>query len=402
MKHILYTILFLFSTVQFANCQTWQTISKVGSYETAPFRQFSIDPYTNNLWLIHDTKVSVIENDGTINIFTDAELGTLWTNDNIHFAFTPSDIYYGVDLYGLFSFTGYVSSPYDANINGFLNMSSNSDTLYVTRGYPDGFVKYSAGGSQIFYKYYSKISAKHNFFYGHDGSSSIYQYDQSTNTQVNLTTDPDYLYNIFHDVKFSRLSDTIYVGGKKGISYAYNYNFLDTITPNNTTNMPSPNVFEIEFDHLDSLWAVFGDVNDVPFAIAKLEGSTWTNVFNTSNSPIDFTNFLGLEIDTLGNLWVADNMALHTLLTPNSTDWLSVNSLQMNPDISVFPNPGSNSISIQNLDEFDLIKVLDLQGRVVLETKEKDKIDVSTIQRGNYIVQVFIKWQSFNLTFIKE
>ncbi|MEN9997568.1 MAG: hypothetical protein RI922_558 [Bacteroidota bacterium] len=402
MKHILFSILFLFITVQLANCQTWQTISKVGTYETAPYRQFSIDPYTNNLWLIHDTKVSVIENDGTINIFTDAELGTLWTNDNIHFAFTPTDIYYGVDLYGLFSFTGYVSTVFDANINDFVDMSSNLDTLYVTRGYPDGFLKYNAGGSQVFYKYYSKINAKHNFFYGHDGSSLIYQYDQSTNTQVNLTSDPNYLFGIFHDTKFSRLSDTLFVGGKKGISYAYNYDFLDTITPNNTTNMPSPNVLEIEFDHLDSLWAVFGDVNDVPFAIAKLEGSTWNNIYNASNSPIDFSNFLGLEIDTLGNLWVADNQSLHTLLTPNSPTWLNVNSLDLEQEISIYPNPGSSTISIQNLNNFDAIKIIDLQGRTVLESHTEDQIDVSSLKAGNYIIQVFSADLVRSLSFIKD
>lgn len=55
--------------------------------------------------------------------------------------------------------------------------------------------------------------------------------------------------------------------------------------------MPSPNVLEIEFDDKDSLWAVFGDANDVPFAISKLEVNTWTSRFDNTNSPIDFPTF---------------------------------------------------------------------------------------------------------------
>jgi len=388
----LITYLILIFPVSLGFSQTWQSISKQGTYETAPFRQFTINPYTNDIWLINDTKVSVIENNGSINIFNDAELGTLWTNDNIHFAFTPTDIYYGVNLYGLFTFTGYSSTSVDSNISDFIDMSSNSDTIYVTRGYPDGFVKHNAGSSEVFYKYYSKINAKHNFFYGHDGSSVIYQYDQSTNIQVNLTTDPQYLYCLFNDVKFSRKTDTLFVGSTKGISYAYDYDFLDTITPNNTLNMPSPNVLEIEFDHLDSLWAVFGDVNDVPFAIAKLEGSAWTSVFDTSNSPIDFTNFLGFEIDTLGNLWVADNMALHTLLTPNSPSWLGLNDNKLEQNLNVYPNPATDQLTISSSTSIDENYILfDPQGRAILSGKlsgTSTQLDLSKLARGNYLLQI--------------
>jgi hypothetical protein len=402
MKHILFTLLFLFSTVQLANCQTWQTVSRVGTYETIPFSQFSIDPYSNDIWLVRDTKVSVIQDDGSIHIFTDAELGTLWTGDNIQFVFTPTDVYYNITLFGFHSFTGYNSTLIDANYGAYNKMTSNGDTVYIALEYPNGFVKYCNGNSQTFYKWYKKIVAKNQFLYGTDGSSAIFEFFQSSNTQASLMSDPEYLYTIYHDTKFSRHSDTLYVGGKKGISYAYNYDFLDTITPNNTMNMPSPNVLEIEFDHLDSLWAVFGDVNDVPFAIAKLEGSTWNNIYNASNSPINFSNFLGLEIDTLGNLWVADYQSLHTLLTPNSPTWLNVNSLDLEQEISIYPNPGSSTISIQNLNNFDAIKIVDLQGRVVIESTKKDNIDVSTIHRGQYVVQILQNGQLNYLIFVKE
>ena len=402
MKSLLLMTLSLFWLGLNAQAQTWQSISKTGTFETTPFSSFKINPYTNDIWLIDDTKVSVIENGGSISIFTSAELGTLWENDNLQFAFTPANIYYNIALYGFHSFTGFSSNLLEPSFENYLNITSDHDTLYVTMKDLGGFKKYYNGITESYTKIFTEIDAKNAFIYGNNGGSGIYHYTLSSDSFVPLMLDPQYLYCLYNDTKFSRNTDTFYVASVQGISYAYNYDFIDTITPNNTSNMPSANVLEIEFDHLDSLWAVFGDINDVPFAIAKLEGSTWTNVFNTSNSPIDFANFLGLEIDTLGNLWVADNMALHTLLTTNSPSWLGLSDNDLEQNLIVYPNPSNESFSIQNLNEFDLIKVVDLQGRVVIETNEKDNIDISSIQRGNYIVQVFTKGQSYNLTFIKD
>ena len=394
--------IFIISQEMSVQAQTWKTISKTGTYENIPYNSFKINPYNNSIWLIRDTKVSVIENDGSINIFTNAELGTLWEGDNIQFAFTPTEVFYNIDVYGFHSFTGYSSNIIDASIGDFKSISSNSDTIYIAIGDFNTFKKYCNGTFQTFYRYYEEIDAKNQFLYGIGGTSAIYKFVEATNTSVNLIFDPDYLFSTFHDTKFSRHTDTFYVAGKKGISFAYNYDFLDTITPNNTLNMPSANVLEIEFDHQDSLWAVFGDVNDAPFAIAKLEGTSWTTIYDESNSPIDFSHFLGLEIDTLGNLWVVDNMALHTLLTPNSPTWLGLNELDAEQELTLFPNPASESFSIQHLPAFDVIKVIDLQGRVVLESEANETIDIRSIQRGNYLVQVFSKGQVQNLKLVKE
>jgi hypothetical protein len=345
--------------------------------------------------MVNDNKVAVIENNAALQLFDYNDLGTLWTGDHLRFVFTQDSIFYMKETMGLFNFNNFSSSLIhsESNIN---EVTSNNDTVYILRS--GSVLEYTNG--QVIDTYYSasNILAKNSYLYSNNGVLG----HNVAYSNVMLWSDPQYLMASLNTMRFQRYTDSIYVGTSKGLMFAYNYDILDTITPNNTTNMPSANVLEIEFDHLDSLWAVFGDVNDVPIAIAKLEGSTWNNIYNASNSPINFSNFLGLEIDTLGNLWVADYQSLHTLLTPNSPTWLNVNSLDLEHKISIYPNPGSTSISIQNLKEFDIVKVFDLQGRVVLETNEKENIDVSTIQRGNYIVQVFIKGQSYNLNFIKE
>ena len=369
----------------------WQSISKNGTYETAPYRQFIIDPYRNSIWCIQDLKVSVIENSGTIHKFTSTELGQLWTHDELKFVFTPSNIFYNINYFGFHSFTNYTSVLVDSSFCDYLNMSNNNDTVFITMANQAGFRKFVNSTSEVFYKNYFKINSKGQFIYGNNGSSAIFKYIQTTNTSVNLTSDPEYLFGIFHDTKFSRHSDTLYVAGKKGISFAFNYDFLDTITPNNTVNMPSPNVLEIEFDHEDKLWAVFGDASDVPFSLAKLEGSTWVNQYDATNSPIDFNNYLGMEIDTLGNVWVADNQHLHTLLSENSPAWLSMVELKLTTTFSIHPNPTKDYIELATEKPTGEYQLLDAQGRIVKTEKihsSQQLIDLSTLQSGVYFIAI--------------
>ena len=387
-------IIFLLILAMGAKAQTWQSIHKNQFGNTTPWNQFVINPYNNDIWMVNDNKAAVIQNDGSIQQFTSVELGQLWNGSHLQFAFTPNDIYYAKNLYGLFKFTGFTSVNVNSALPDYLNLQSNADTIFVTTGYPNGFIKYTQGNSEVFNRFYSKINARNNFFYGHDGSSMIYQYDQQSNSQTNLTSDPNYLQGIFHDTKFSRFSDTLYIGGRKGISYAFNYDILDTITPYNTFNMPSPNVLELEFDHLDQLWAVFGDTTDTPFAIAKLEGSTWTNFIDATNSPIDFSNFLGLEMDTLGNVWVADNLYLHTLLTSTSPGWLGVNSTELVSDLEVYPNPSDGELSIIGLDEtiYGQISIFNINWQLIrkqfIATDTKTlALNLTDLPSGSYFIQ---------------
>ena len=369
----------------------WQSISKNGTYETAPYRQFIIDPYRNSIWCIQDLKVSVIENSGTIHKFTSTNLGELWTGDNLNFVFTPNDIYYNIDVFGLHKFTNYVSTPLETSLSNFFSLSSNGDTIYVTKKDSQGFVKYYNNESFSFYRNFRNIHAKGIYFYGSNGSSSISRYNPISNTTTILNSDPQYLWTIFHDIKFSHYTDTLYVAGKKGISFAYNYDFLDTITPNNSTNMPSSNVLEIEFDHEDKLWAVFGDASDVPIGLAKLEGSTWVNRYDGTNSPIDFNNYLGMEIDTLGNVWVVDNQHLHTLLSENSPAWLSTVELKPTTTFSIHPNPTKDYIELSIENPTGKYQLLDAQGRIVKTEKihtTNQLIDLTKLHSGIYFIAI--------------
>ena len=391
----LVTYLFLFFPISWGISQTWQSINKAQFSNTVPWGQFTINQYTNDIWLVNDNKVALIQNSGNIQMFDYLDLGTLWTGDDLMFAFTPDSIFYMIKTVGLLNFNSFSSSQIFSESN-MSTITSNADTVYISR--MGTLLKYVDGNVTDTYYSASDILAKNSYLYSNNGVLG----HNVAYSNIMLWTDPQYLMAPLNTMRFQRFTDSIYVGTTKGIMYAFNYDVLDTITPNNTSNMPSANVLEIEFDHQDSLWAVFGDVNDAPFAIAKLEGTSWTTIYDESNSPIDFSHFLGLEIDILGNLWVVDNMALHTLLTPNSPTWLGLNELDTEQELTLFPNPASESFSIQHLPAFDVIKVIDLQGRVVLESEANETIDIRSIQRGNYLVQVFSKGQVQNLKLVKE
>lgn len=367
--------------------QSWQSISKVDTYQTTPIRQFTINPYTNDIWLVNDTKVAVIENNGTIFQFTETDLGTLWTGDNLSFEFSENNIYYARDIFGLYSFNNYNSQLLDNSIVDYLSMSSSYDTLYFTIASSGGFKKFILGSLYSFNQNYDEIYAKNNNFYGVSNNGYIYSFNQSSLVSTSLIGDPQYIIGQINHLKFSRQTDSLFVASDKGVSIAFNYDFLDTITPNNTFNMPSPNVLELEFDHQDSLWAVFGDVSNNPIAIAKLSGSSWVNKIDNTNSPIDFANFYGLEIDTMGNLWVADANHIHTLLGANSPDWLNTIELIVEEDFVIAPNPSKGLFTINYSGNSipQTITITDIAGKLVKKIPFAYTMDLE-LQPGNYFI----------------
>lgn len=369
--------------------QLWKSIPKAGTYSLTPSK-FRIDPYRNHLWIIQDLRVAVIENDGSIRQFYEtAQMPGLYPFNDLSFAFTPSHIYYSDNQNGLYNFDNYTGSlvyPH-AEIG---NLSTEADTVYVINtAQNQGFYKFSSAGLVTTNKAVDQVAAKNGFVYCDIGVIARISGPGSGDWNI-LYSDPQYMGGAHHEFKFTRLTDSLYVCGKKGISYAYAYDFLDSIAPGNSMDMPARNVLEIEFDDLDRLWAVFGDANDKAFSLAMYDNGTWINKYDESNSPIDFSTFKGLEIDTLGNLWVIDNDHLHTLLSANSPAWLSTEDLPSIQGTAVFPNPSPGVITIIG-ETVSSVKIFDCAGRLVYNTSfaplSQYTIDLSSLQNGTYMIR---------------
>lgn len=71
--------------------------------------------------------------------------------------------------------------------------------------------------------------------------------------------------------------------------------------------------------------------------------------------------------------------------------------------ISIYPNPAKDFIYIKNAKNIHGYKIFDTSGRIVLNrTLNDDKIDVSSLMQGNYVLQISVKNQLLNFKFIKK
>ena len=74
----------------------------------------------------------------------------------------------------------------------------------------------------------------------------------------------------------------------------------------------------------------------------------------------------------------------------NADILLSLPTYESNSNISVFPNPANNQISITGIAGFSKIKLLNASGEIVLEkeTSSNTSIDVSRFAQGEYTIVI--------------
>ncbi len=382
----------------------WITVNGENLHNYLPFNQFTINPYTNNIWLVNPFNATVLEPDGSFTTFGENELGTLWQSDELNFGFTSEHLFYTKRLTGLYLFDNYQNQILYAE-NEFRKVYNDLDTLFLIRG-SDNILKYTYGIGQENTNVSGSLCAPKNG----DLYVDIGQYAFIQNGSYNLlSTDPYYLGGASDVMEFDNESDTVHLGFINGITKCYDGVCYDTITPYNTTNMPSANILEIEFDVDNYLWAAFGDTNDEYIALGKLEGNEWTEVYTTSNSPINFEQFYGFEFDTLGNIWVASGIDLHTIENSNSPGWLSSQEqVIQSPQLSMYPNPASDIIRIQlphSVPRAELY-ISDINGKMIkeqtLDSNEITPINISKLENGIYILHVVSDGYQWQERFVKQ
>ncbi len=380
MKH---SVLLLIMGLSFGTSAQWISLPKNSSYIVPPNNQFMVNPYTNDLWFVRDQDASVILNDGTVVVFDTTDLGLLWQGSTLRFAFTSEHTYFSKDQVGLYTFDNFVKQPLwgDAEIT---DLTTDEDTLFIVRN--GNFYKFSDN---------SGLNNSNILSYGLKSQNGYLYIDAGSVAHVvggslqYFLTDPHYLIASLNSFNFKRYSDTLYAASEKGISVGYNYDFIDTITPYNTTNMPSSNVLEMRFDLNDALWAIFGNAAGTPIALAKLEGNNWTSIFTAANSPINFSQYKGFDIDTLGNLWLVDGSFLHTLSSPTNPAWLSTFEQRQLFAFNIFPNPSNDHFSIELSENVQptAFRIVDLAGQVQLQRTFEPLVH-HRLSNGVYIVEL--------------
>lgn len=75
----------------------------------------------------------------------------------------------------------------------------------------------------------------------------------------------------------------------------------------------------------------------------------------------------------------------------------SINNNQLENNINVIPNPANDYINIQLTSELNispLCNILDIYGKVILQTKNISRINVSGLADGVYLLQIIISNKS--------
>jgi hypothetical protein len=383
MKQITFFAL-LMSFTPFA--QTWQTIPNehfgIYSYTSGTntastnYSQFEINPYDGTMWFISNNSnpnfnLKRINSDGSMTQFTPSNMPFMDVNSRyfygIDFSLAKTYALHGFD--GAFSFDGTTWTNDELFSNG-TTVCADGDTVYFGREI-ESFVRLTETGSTYYMNDSRRLVAKNGEAWR---TGSFYSGIQKLNSTFNGLTfyDPsstNLLHNSNNDFKFARTSDTLYVAGDQGFSLAHGDVFVDTITMNNAPNMPYPGIIEFEFDSQDNIWALFGDggvQGFYPMYIGYYDQSVqdWTLIYDQTNSPIDFSERLDLEIDPDDNVWVCGRQELHVLKINATPDWLSL-AEEAQEQFSVFPNPSNGKVSIQTDAHVSDIEILDVTGRVI-------------------------------------
>ncbi|HLW09616.1 MAG TPA: hypothetical protein VKX35_04395, partial [Fermentimonas sp.] len=281
MKNLLYI---LFISISLPLFSQWKTVKGEYIHNYRPFNQFTINHYTNEIWLVNPFNATVIKSDGSFVTFGESELGSLWHDDKLNFGFTSSHTFFTKELTGLYLFDNYQKQLL-YNDNDFQRVYNDLDTLYLVR-FNGHLIKYSYNNLVE----NTGLNATHCAINKGDIYTNRGSYFYVENNVDNpLWNESFYLQSIATGAMlFKPETDTVFLGQQTGITKCRDGSCFDTITPNNTTNMPSGNILEIEFDANNDLWVAFGDTNDKFIALGKLEGSTWTEVYTAANSPINF------------------------------------------------------------------------------------------------------------------
>jgi len=416
-KRILFFLLFLIVKSTLV-AQSWHTFhtSLFHPYSNwtshgFPHKQFKINPYDNSIWFAHQTKIFRLTSDGQFTDFNASNepiLQGYYAFEDI--TFTPTRTVLVDRYFGLVNFDGSNWNTIPGGVNG-VHLSSDGDTIWCARINQNYLIIDPQGSELGAFSYFRRIESKNGNQWATTGidQGDLYHFQNGTPSMYNSDTIPFMLENQTYHLKFSNYSDTLYKSGNIGIALAVGNSFVDTITPYNTINMPLDLIIkEFEIDQNHNIWALFGEfgILNPPLKLGYLDRAlgNWT-IYDEQNTPIIFTDGPGIELDTLGNLWVVNKQLLHVFTTGIEPAWLGTSELANdNSSIVIYPNPTKNELHIQNNGlNVELIEIRDINGNLLMSLTSLENISVENLDAGLYFVLVkFDKGNIVQQKLIKE
>jgi len=119
----------------------------------------------------------------------------------------------------------------------------------------------------------------------------------------------------------------------------------------------------------------------------RLGESMELKILTNTTDPIYFRGFEGFVIkgnfiETLKSMQNANDLFLRTCIGTTNV------SETVDDVLTVFPNPTSDFINISCSEEIEIIRIVNLLGKVVIETTDPQRIDISHLSEGIYFIQV--------------
>lgn len=401
MKNLILVMGFIITST--GKAQNWHTFHSsqfhpyvVWNSYGLPQKKFKINPYDNSIWFASQTKIFRLSSNGQFTEFNANNVPMLqgyYAFEDI--AFTPSRTVLVDQYFGLINYDGTSWSTIPNGVAG-IHLASDGDTIWCARINENYTVIHPQGVQLGNVNYLRRIESKNG---NHWASTGINQGDlmffqNGIPLMYNVDTIPFMLENQTYQMKYSSFSDTLYKSGDLGLALAVGNQFVDTITPNNTFNMPTSLIIkEFEIDQNHNIWALFGEAGilNPPTKLGFLERAlgTWT-IYDEQNTPIIFTDGAGIELDTLGNLWVVNKQLLHVFTTGIEPVWVGVSELTKdNQSIVIYPNPSKNEIHIQTNElNIERVEIIDVNGKVLITSTSCKNISLEVLDPGLYVVQV--------------
>lgn len=399
MIRLTFLLLLLLHTSVFA--QTWQQFTPdqfdngifIAGYDV--YEEFQINPSDNSLWLCRADQLIHINDNGsheTFNAFnTSYILGGFFIRD---VAFTSSAAYFMDESYGIHKYEGgnWTHVFVDSDCQ---DIASENDTVWIAR--QNSTLVQLANDTPLIITndVNRRILRKKGMLWGSNKESNwdartvVYNnedgsYDAYYGSNSNMMDSYSY------DYKVANNSTALYVAGRKGLSIAVDQFFYDSICAENSTNMPSGYIIEFEFDSQDNIWAIFGGDDYMPTHVAHYNQLTedWDQVYDASNSIINFDARLDIEIDTNDNVWLARDFYLYFLKVQEEPHWTGLKEQIKEFSIKVHPNPVASTLHVTGLVEQSPYQLVSLTGQVVKEGIVFKTIDVASIESGVYNLKI--------------
>jgi len=281
----------------------------------------------------------------------------------------------------------------DTETGGLHSVDFSSDGMYIYAGGMDGSIKVYETSTGMLHHH---LPAAH--------AGSVLSVDVSNNDQYLVSGGKDNMVVVwdlhnnyqqvhswmdammdFKTVKFTPIADRVLAGNEDGKIYCYNMGTgnLDTIL---TIHLGEVNTIDIS---ADGSFAISGSHDQT----AKMINLYNYNVSYTFSNQLQ-TRVYGVAISPdMTHLAAANHIGY--VIMYNISSLIGVNEINPQHHLKVYPNPATDILYIDGLNEAQPYNIITLDGRVVQTGITNQQINVNTLPKGMYTLQIGLGYTKF-------